>query len=50
MDEESAATAADELVPIDALERHLAGEEPSVEIENAEKPRGFWGSLFKRKK
>jgi eukaryotic-like serine/threonine-protein kinase len=25
-------------------------DEPSVQIENGDKPRGFWGSLFKRKK
>lgn len=32
MDQESAATAADELVPLDVLERHLAGEQPADEV------------------
>ncbi len=31
MDEESAATADDEFVPLDALQRQLAGEQPSDE-------------------
>ena len=31
MDEESAATSDDELVPLDAVERHLASEQPADE-------------------
>lgn len=33
MDEESAATADDELVPLDAVERHLASEQPPEKAE-----------------
>jgi serine/threonine protein kinase len=39
--------------PTETMPRPVAGpkeEEPSVEIDNGDKPRGFWGSLFKRKK
>ena len=32
MDEESAAAAADDLVPLDVLERHFAGEQPADEV------------------
>ncbi len=45
MDEESAATAADELVPLDVLERHLTGGEPSDEAAAHSSPQ--WAYLHR---
>ena len=45
MDEESAATAADELVPVDALERPLAGEQPADEVPGHSSPQ--WAYLHR---
>lgn len=45
MDAESAATAADEFVPIDAIERHLAGEQPSDEVAAHSSPK--WAYLHR---
>jgi serine/threonine protein kinase len=39
-----------ETVPHVSPNKPNAEEEPEVSIENGDRPRGFWGSLFKRKK
>ena len=45
MDEEPAATAVDEPVPVDVLERHLAAEQPGEEVATHSSPQ--WAYLHR---